>query len=231
MCSRNSQQQYSLSAPQAQSQLHAGGHPGPAKRETVVPEVGVVGINEGWRWHGTIAKGGTPVCRARCLPVGKGIDVTVPDVVNCTARTDLDILAKHVYQAGDFGVVFFVPETDPDVPPYRDFMHYLGEKHRAGVAKLADGTTLFLVPPSEFSERVLKVPGNNCLFGVVLKAPQPIPAPYVQPQAGPPQLMHPRQPLPCQSPQQSSISHSQPYSQSQGPPLSNGLLAQENGSF
>lgn len=40
--------------------------------------VGVVGgLNEGWRWHGTIAKGGTPVCRAQCLPVGKGIDVTV----------------------------------------------------------------------------------------------------------------------------------------------------------
>lgn len=32
---------------------------------------------EGWQWHGTIAKGGTPVCRARCLPVGKGIDATV----------------------------------------------------------------------------------------------------------------------------------------------------------
>lgn len=91
--------------------------------------------------------------------------------MNCTARTDLDMLARHVYQAGDFGVVFFVPESDPDVPPYQDFMHYLGEKHRAGVAKLNDGTTLFLVPPSEFSERVLKVPGNDCLFGVVLKQP------------------------------------------------------------
>ncbi|XP_024388640.1 flowering time control protein FPA isoform X2 [Physcomitrium patens] len=133
---------------------------------------------EGWQWHGTIAKGGTPVCRARCLPVGKGIDATVPDVVNCTARTDLDMLAKHVYQAGGFGVVFFVPEGDPDVPPYQDFMHYLGEKHRAGVAKLSDGTTLFLVPPSEFSEKVLKVPGDNCLFGVVLKS-QPVSAPVI----------------------------------------------------
>ncbi|KAL3687423.1 hypothetical protein R1sor_013732 [Riccia sorocarpa] len=218
------------SAP-AQAQLHSGGPPGPAKRETGAPEVGVVGINEGWRWHGTIAKGGTPVCRARCLPVGKGIDVTVPDVVNCTARTDLDMLAKHVYQAGDFGVVFFVPETDPDVPPYRDFMHYLGEKHRAGVAKLADGTTLFLVPPSEFSERVLKVPGNNCLFGVVLKAPQSVPSQYSQPQAGPPQQLHPPQPLQSQSPQPSSASNAQPYSQSQGRSLSNGLPVQENGAF
>lgn len=179
---------------------------------------------EGWQWHGTIAKGGTPVCRARCLPVGKGIDATVPDVVNCTARTDLDMLAKHVYQAGGFGVVFFVPEGDPDVPPYQDFMHYLGEKHRAGVAKLADGTTLFLVPPSEFSEKVLKVPGDNCLFGVVLKFQQPGPSPVInynpsaqQPQQQvPPLSQHPsysQQPMPSQ---QASGAPSQ-YSQNQAP--------------
>lgn len=30
-----------------------------------------------WQWHGTIAKGGTPVCRARCLPIGQGVDVTM----------------------------------------------------------------------------------------------------------------------------------------------------------
>lgn len=64
-------------APAGQAQLHAVTPSGPVKRETFAPEVGVTGINEGWRWHGTIAKGGTPVCRARCLPVGKGIDVTV----------------------------------------------------------------------------------------------------------------------------------------------------------
>lgn len=27
-----------------------------------------------WKWEGTIAKGGTPVCRARCFPVGKVLD-------------------------------------------------------------------------------------------------------------------------------------------------------------
>jgi RNA recognition motif-containing protein len=26
-------------------------------------------------WHGNIAKGGSPVCRARCLPIGKGINI------------------------------------------------------------------------------------------------------------------------------------------------------------
>lgn len=32
-------------------------------------------LKEEWKWEGTIAKGGTPVCRARCFPVGKVLDV------------------------------------------------------------------------------------------------------------------------------------------------------------
>lgn len=28
-----------------------------------------------WKWEGTIAKGGTPVCRARCFPVGRVLDI------------------------------------------------------------------------------------------------------------------------------------------------------------
>lgn len=28
-----------------------------------------------WKWEGTIAKGGTPICRARCFPVGKALDM------------------------------------------------------------------------------------------------------------------------------------------------------------
>ncbi|KAL5981314.1 hypothetical protein ACLOJK_015369 [Asimina triloba] len=31
-------------------------------------------LNEEWKWEGTIAKGGTPICRARCFPVGKALD-------------------------------------------------------------------------------------------------------------------------------------------------------------
>ena len=27
-----------------------------------------------WKWEGTIAKGGTPICRARCFPVGNPLD-------------------------------------------------------------------------------------------------------------------------------------------------------------
>lgn len=55
------------------------------------------------------------------------------------------------------------------MPTYQEFLYYLGSKHRAGVAKFSDGTTLFLVPPSDFSENYLKVHGTDRLFGVVLK--------------------------------------------------------------
>ncbi|RRT84835.1 hypothetical protein B296_00013158 [Ensete ventricosum] len=85
----------------------------------------------------------------------------------------LDMLAKHYYQAAGTWVVFFVPETDADIVFYNEFMHYLGEKQRAAVAKLGEKVTLFLVPPSDFSEQVLKVPGKVSISGVILKFQQP----------------------------------------------------------
>ncbi|XP_058114648.1 flowering time control protein FPA [Magnolia sinica] len=130
-------------------------------------------LNEEWKWEGTIAKGGTPVCRARCFPVGKVLDVMLPEFLNCTARTGLDMLEKHFYQAASFWVVFFVPGSDADIIFYNEFMHYLGEKQRAAVAKLSEKTTLFLVPPSEFSEKVLKVPGKVSISGVILRFQHP----------------------------------------------------------
>ncbi|KAJ1394346.1 hypothetical protein SESBI_34290 [Sesbania bispinosa] len=126
-----------------------------------------------WKWEGTIAKGGTPVCRARCFPVGKVLDIMLPDFLDCTARTGLDMLSKHYYQAVGVWVVFFVPGSDVDIELYNEFMHYLEEKQRAAVAKLDDKTTLFLVPPSDFSEKVLKVPGKLSISGVILRLEYP----------------------------------------------------------
>lgn len=96
-----------------------------------------------------------------------------PEYLDCTARTNLDMLAKHYYQAASSWVVFFVPESDADMGFYNEFMNYLGEKQRAAVAKLDDKTTLFLVPPSDFSEKILKVPGNVSISGVILRLEQP----------------------------------------------------------
>ncbi|XP_008790591.2 flowering time control protein FPA-like [Phoenix dactylifera] len=123
-------------------------------------------------WRGILAKGGTPVCHARCVPVGKGIDSPFPEVVNCSARTGLDMLTKHYADAIGFDIVFFLPDSEDDFVFYTEFLHYLGLKNRAGVAKLDDGTTLFLVPPSDFLTKVLNFSGPERLYGVVLKLPQ-----------------------------------------------------------
>ncbi|WZZ48383.1 flowering time control protein FPA isoform X4 [Brassica napus] len=124
-------------------------------------------------WRGMIAKGGTPVCCARCVPIGKGIETKLPEVVNCSARTGLDMLAKHYTEAIGFEIVYFLPDSEEDFASYTEFLRYLGSKDRAGVAKLDDGTTLFLVPPSDFLTDVLKVTGPERLYGVVLKLPPP----------------------------------------------------------
>lgn len=131
-------------------------------------------------WRGLIAKGGTPVCRARCVPVGKGIGTELPEVVDCSARTGLDTLAAHYADAIDFEIVFFLPDSENDFGSYTEFLRYLGAKNRAGVAKF-DNTTLFLVPPSDFLTDVLKVTGPERLYGVVLKfAPVPSGVPMHQ---------------------------------------------------
>ncbi|KAL6838965.1 hypothetical protein ACP4OV_031192 [Aristida adscensionis] len=129
-------------------------------------------LKEEWKWNGTIAKGGTPICRARCFPVGKVLNFMLPEVLNCNARTSLDMLAKHYNQAASSWVVFFVPENDADMAAYNDFMNYLGDKQRAAVCKLGERSTLFLVPPSDFSEKVLRVPGKVSISGVILKFQQ-----------------------------------------------------------
>ncbi|KAL6592404.1 hypothetical protein ACP70R_049457 [Stipagrostis hirtigluma subsp. patula] len=145
-------------------------HLGEMDRST--PEHHEPALKDEWKWNGTIAKGGTPICRARCFPVGKVLSFILPEFLNCTARTSLDMLAKHYYQAASSWVVFFVPENDADMAAYNDFMNYLGDKQRAAVCKLGEKSTLFLVPPSDFSEQVLRVPGKVSISGVILKFQQ-----------------------------------------------------------
>lgn len=125
-------------------------------------------------WRGLIAKGGTPVCRARCVPIDDGLDAEIPPVVNISARTGLDLLSQRYKDAIGFDIVFFLPDSEDDFASYTEFLRYLGSRDRAGVAKFDDGTTLFLVPPSDFLTKVLKVSGPERLYGVVLKFPQAV---------------------------------------------------------
>ncbi|XP_051116751.1 flowering time control protein FPA [Andrographis paniculata] len=126
-------------------------------------------------WRGLIAKGGTPVCQARCVPIEDGLDAEIPSVVNISARTGLDLLSQRYEDAIGFNIVFFLPDSEEDFASYTEFLRYLGSRERAGVAKFDDGTTLFLVPPSDFLTKVLKVSGPERLYGVVLKFPQAAP--------------------------------------------------------
>lgn len=169
-----------------------GGGSGPAREKNLYSPASVRmmtrGTGQGNRdheiWRGVIAKGGTSVCNARCVAVGKGIESEIPEVVNCSARTGLDMLTKHYAEATGCSVVFFLPDSEEDFAPYTDFLRYLGGKDRAGVAKFNDGTTLFLVPPSDFLSKVLQISGPPRLYGVVLKFPQHAPSssPSVHPQ-------------------------------------------------
>ncbi|GAB2265595.1 hypothetical protein Dimus_000636 [Dionaea muscipula] len=126
--------------------------------------------NNDYIWRGVIAKGGTIICQARCIPIGQGIQCKLPDVINCSAKTGLDMLTKHYADAGGYEVSFFLPDSEEDFASYTEFLHYLGSRDRAGVAKFDDGTAFFLVPPSDFLRKVLNVVGPERLYGVVLKS-------------------------------------------------------------
>lgn len=82
------------------------------------------------------------------------------------------MLAKHYSDAVGFDIVFFLPDNEEDFASYTEFLLYMGDRNRAGVVKFVDGTTLFLVPPSDFLRTVLKVYGPERLYGVVLKFAQ-----------------------------------------------------------
>ncbi|CAA3013357.1 flowering time control FPA [Olea europaea subsp. europaea] len=151
--------------------LSAGGASGSSVRVTT-SGLGQRHTESDYIWRGIIAKGGSPVCHARCVPIGEWVGSKIPEVINCSARTGLDMLSKHYDDAIGFNIVFFLPDSEEDFASYTEFLRYLGSKDRAGVAKFDDGTTLFLVPPSDFLSNVLKVAGPKRLYGVVLKFPQ-----------------------------------------------------------
>ncbi|KAL7085908.1 hypothetical protein ACP275_14G306800 [Erythranthe tilingii] len=119
-------------------------------------------------WRGTIAKGGVPICLARCVPIGEGIDVHMPEVIDCSERIELALLSTHYEKAIGFSTICFLPDSESDFAAYMEFMSYLVCKDRAGIIRIDEHTPIFLVPP-KFLSKVLKVSGPECLYGVLLK--------------------------------------------------------------
>ncbi|KAK4426817.1 Flowering time control protein FPA [Sesamum alatum] len=123
-------------------------------------------------WRGIIAKSGSPICHARCVAIGERNDTHMPKVVNCSGRIELDLLSKQYASAIVLNVLLFLPDSEDEFSSYTEFVNYLIAKDRAGVAKLDDGTMLFLVPPSNFLTKFLNGSTLLRLHGVVLKFPQ-----------------------------------------------------------
>ncbi|KAL0366682.1 UNVERIFIED_CONTAM: Flowering time control protein FPA [Sesamum radiatum] len=124
-------------------------------------------------WRGTIAKGGLPVCRARCVAIGERVDTRLPNVVDCSGRIRLDLLSRQYANAIGSNLLLFLPDSEEEFPSYTEFLSHLIAKDRAGAAKLDDGTMLFLVPPSNFLTKVLNASAPLRLHGVVLKFSEP----------------------------------------------------------
>eukprot|EP00252_Welwitschia_mirabilis_P013095 TRINITY_DN2893_c0_g1_i1.p1 TRINITY_DN2893_c0_g1~~TRINITY_DN2893_c0_g1_i1.p1 ORF type:complete len:1053 (+),score=228.24 TRINITY_DN2893_c0_g1_i1:334-3159(+) len=127
-------------------------------------------------WHGTIAKGGTPVCRAKCAQSVTGIESKFPEVVDCSAKTSLDMLAKHFDHKNCYGLVHFLPERDEDADAYYELLNIFRFKNQAGVARLSNGVTLFIVPPSFFSKNILGISQSDNLMGILLSFGQQNPS-------------------------------------------------------
>ncbi|XP_011074231.1 flowering time control protein FPA-like [Sesamum indicum] len=140
---------------------------------TLSVTTGAVGHHSDCIWRGIVAKGGLPVCRARCVAIGERIDTHLPNVVNCSGRIRLDVLSKKYASAIGFNLLLFLPDGEEDFASYTEFLSYLIAKDRAGVAKLDDGTMLFLVPPSNFLSKVLDASAPLRLHGLVLKFSEP----------------------------------------------------------
>ncbi|KAF3630254.1 hypothetical protein FXO38_23818 [Capsicum annuum] len=120
-------------------------------------------------WKGFIATRGVPVCQAR-IPKGESIERKIPDIINFTYKKGLDMLAYHYTDAAvGFNILSISPHTEEDFASYTESLKYLSSNNRALVAEFADGTTLFLVPPSDFLKKVLKVDSLTRIYGVILK--------------------------------------------------------------
>ncbi|MCE2055891.1 hypothetical protein HAX54_043705 [Datura stramonium] len=141
-------------------------------------------------WRGIIAKTGLFVCRAECFTAEERIEFEIPDIVNCSARMGLDMLTEYCTNAIGFNIVYFLPDPGEDFASFTKFLRYLISKDRAGVAEFGDGTTLFLVPPSDFLTKVLNISGQQRLYGVVVKFASHIPSgPFLPPESHQPQYV------------------------------------------
>ncbi|KAF3672608.1 hypothetical protein T459_16663 [Capsicum annuum] len=123
-----------------------------------------------------------PICRFMYLPLLASASLSsscydwIPGVINCAYRKRLHKLTDHYPDAAvGFNIFSFLPDTENDYASYTESLRYLSSNDRAWVAEFTEGTTLLLVPTSNFLKKVLKVDGQTRIYGVVLKYVHHIP--------------------------------------------------------
>ncbi|KAG5585191.1 hypothetical protein H5410_045625 [Solanum commersonii] len=121
-------------------------------------------------WYDIITMNGTYVCRVVYVPIEKSIESEIPDVINCSTETGFDNLTKHYSKiVARLTILFFLPNNDKVFFSLIDFLTYLSSRDRVGGVKRGECTNMFLVTPSDFIRKVLKIDGTTCPYGVVLK--------------------------------------------------------------
>eukprot|EP00276_Gloeochaete_wittrockiana_P022185 CAMPEP_0184335814 /NCGR_PEP_ID=MMETSP1089-20130417/4312_1 /TAXON_ID=38269 ORGANISM="Gloeochaete wittrockiana, Strain SAG46.84" /NCGR_SAMPLE_ID=MMETSP1089 /ASSEMBLY_ACC=CAM_ASM_000445 /LENGTH=517 /DNA_ID=CAMNT_0026660657 /DNA_START=115 /DNA_END=1664 /DNA_ORIENTATION=+ len=122
-------------------------------------------------WEGELTKNGVLVCRMTGHRLSKTIpDNILPPTLDMKLRAPLDSLKPLLKKKTKY-LLYFRPINDSAEVAYRDFIKYLADLKRAAVIKMeAQGRTLYLIPPSDFSKNVLNIKRGKFLYGVITES-------------------------------------------------------------
>ncbi len=156
---------------------HAANASSESCRELLIPE------DSRWRfmypivryipkWTCRLQKTGRFVCRLIAHQIGGPVmeEENIPPVVIVERRFNLNHLNEFVLP--EAAVFYFEPEREEDRDGYQNFIEYLIQRHRAGLA-LDDERRIIFIPPCAYSRNVLRYSGD-ALLGVVQHSYPPL---------------------------------------------------------
>jgi len=124
------------------------------------------------KWTCRLQKTGRFVCRLVAHQIGGPLtdEESIPPVVVVERRFNLNHLNEFVLP--DAAVFYFEPEREEDRDGYQNFIEYLIQRHRAGLA-LDEERRIIFIPPCAYSQNVLHYNGE-ALLGVVQHSYPPL---------------------------------------------------------
>lgn len=124
------------------------------------------------KWTCRLQKTGRFVCRLIAHQIGGPVmdEENIPPVVIVERRFNLNHLNEFVLP--EAAVFYFEPEREDDRDGYQNFIEYLIQRHRAGLA-LDDERRIIFIPPCAYSRNVLRYTGD-ALLGVVQHSYPPL---------------------------------------------------------